>query len=1074
IEGETASSSQAVAVTQWDSGNITGVELIEAHLTVGSDQRNNISNTDLGDYDSSVSGKMTFHDVNAGALTVDVDAKVNGEEIYVKGGNTYQPDSSGGDTVNTHDIEINGTFDLDSNVVAASGSWDNNGLFIANTGSVSFTGIGAETVSNVASGSFASHFNHFKIDSPGGTGTLTLNDTDVTASGQVKIETGDTLSIASGRKLTQTGSTLVLNGTISGAGRFVYRSATAFPTAGTVSSILVFDAQDGDQTMSNRTYGGQVEVTNNSTTTARNVTMSASTHTLSSNLYVIASTSQNITLVGATNDPTVNITGDLDYTGTAAGSETITSGAGTWTVSGNVNFTDGTFTTEAGNTLIMDGSSKTLTSNAQTLQNLTLSGTITLANAIHTAAGDFSMAGGTITAGTSTVTMTGTANTLTGGGNTLNSLTIDPSSAGTITMQTSNLTVSGTLTITASDKFKIESGRTLTLSGTGTPLSVSGTFEPDDGSTVQYTGSTATVTGTTFGALTLGGTGTYTLPSSSPTIKGNLVVTSGATVASGSATLLFRAGASQSVTDNNGTKQNLGEIAVRASTSGDTTLTLGSAIKIASATIDASQILNADGANTITISSISSPFTVNGTFQPRTGTVQYTGISANIAATKYNNLTLGGAGTYTLPSSGTTTLLGDLVVTSGATVASGSSTLFFREGGSQSVTDNNSTKQNLGEIAVQASTSGNTTLTLASDVRVASVTLDASQTLNANGSNTLTITNADSGGGRPLTASGSFGTFTPSTGTVVFTGNGATSIPVLDYNDLKIQPSANSVTHTFLAGTASVSKTFTVGNGINTGATVTAAANSTGLDVASVSISANTTLTAHASNEFAVGGHWVNNGSFTHSSGTVTFENPRTSSISGVTTFNNLTSTTAGKKIKFGAGQIFTFAGTLTVTGASGNTIKIESTASASQWLANFNNAQSGVTYATIIDSGCNGGTANLTLDGTSVNGGNNGSCWVFPGAAVVENPYTKTQGLGGGASVGGTSGGGIQQTGGTGQGTGGGASEGGGSGGGTPVPPPPGGGGQGTGGGASPVMFDTSWLLGLITWVTQPSSIKF
>ena len=114
--------------------------------------------------------------------------------------------------------------------------------------------------------------------------------------------TGDTLSIGSGKKLTHTGVTLVLNGTLNGStGRFVYRSATAFPTTGTVLGILVFDAQDGNQTMSNRTYGGQVEITNNSTTTARTVTMSAGTHTLSSHLYVVASGSQNITLAGATN-----------------------------------------------------------------------------------------------------------------------------------------------------------------------------------------------------------------------------------------------------------------------------------------------------------------------------------------------------------------------------------------------------------------------------------------------------------------------------------------------------------------------------------------------------------------------------------------------------------------------------------------------------------------------------------------------------------------------------------------------------------------------------------------------------
>jgi len=1212
IEGETASSSQAVAVTKWTSGNITGVELIEGHLSIGSDQRNTITNANLGDYDSSISSKRTFHDVNGTILTVDADAKVNGEELYIKGGNTFQPNSSNGDTINTHDIEINGTFDLDRNVITASGSWDNNGLFIANTGSVSFTGIGAETISNVASVGYGSHFYHLKIKSPGGTGTVTLNDVDVVASGQVKIEAGDTLSLSSGRKLTHTGSTLVLNGTIGGSsGRFVYRSTTAFPTSGTVSSILVFDPQDGNQTMSQRTYGGQVEITNNSTTTGRTVIMGAgSPYTFSNNLYVVASTSQNIILDGATNDPAVvDIAGDLDFTGTGAGGETITSGAGNWQAAGNVNFTDGTFTTESGNTLTMDGTG-TLTSNAQTLQNLEInsSGTVTLAAATHTVAGDLTLSGLGIPVVTgSTITMTGTANTINGGSKTLNNLTIDPSSAGTITMQTSDLTVSGTLTVAANDKFKIESGRTLILSGTGTPLSVSGTFEPDDGSTVQYTGSTATVTATTFGGLTLGGTGAYALSSGNTTIKGDLNITSVATVASSSGTILFRKGTTQTINDANGGASNLGEISVQASSSGDptlltlssnvkiasatvdlsqtldlngtntliiqgsdsgggkvfningtftastgivqytggsatvavpssvynnltlggtgtytlpasnltlrgnlavasgatvtksatnvlifakggggsqsvtdsngtkqdlgeiqvsanggnTTLTLGSPVKISSVSIDTSQTLDANGSNTIELTGNDGVFNNNGIFAPRTGTVQYTGSSADIGASKYGNLTIGGSGTYRGPSSGVTTILGDLGITSGATYASGSATLFFRKGGTQSVTDSNTVKQNFGEIAVQASTSGNTTLTLGGSVKIASATIDASQILDANGSNTLTITNADSGGGAPLTASGSFGTFTPSTGTVVFTGNGATSIPTLDYYSLKVQPSANSATHTFLSGTASVSKTFTVGNGTNTGAVATLDTNNSGLDTASVSISANTTLVADDSSEFTVARNFMNNGAFTHSSGTVTFgAGTGTASVSGTgtMTFNNFTVATPDKKIKFQAGKIFTFAGTFSVAGLSGSTVKIESTASGSQWLAHFNSAQSGVTYATITDSGCDAGTANVTLGATSVNGGNNANCWSFPGPA--ENENTVKHGTGGGVSEGGGSGGGTVQLGGQDQGTGSGGSEGGESGGGTPEPPPPGGGNQGTGGEASPVLFSWwSWL---------------
>jgi len=1026
IEGESASSSQAVAVTKYSgAGNIGGIELMQAHVSIGSDQNNTITNANIALYDSSVSSKRTFYDVSGTTLTVDVDTKVLNDELYISAGDVYQPNAAGGDTVTAGHIEIRGTLTANSNSFTASGSWDDNGTFTADTSTLTMMGI-SQTLD-------ASTFNNLTIN-PSAAGTITASGS-FTVSGTLTMTTG-TLSIPSGATITHSGATFTFTaGTISGAGTLKETgSGFTFPTGGTISSILTMDTTNGNQTLSARTYGGAVNIDNSGATNGRTVSLGAGAHTYSSALTILSSGTGSVELTGATNAPAVGVTGDFTFT-SGGGTKTLTPGAGTWTMSGSVNLTNGTLTNSVGNTLSMIGTG-TLTTASQTLRNVSLAGTsITLANATHTINGNLTLGGTTLTPGSSTIVLSSISASLIGGGKTLNNLTIDPSSAGTITMQTSNLTVSGTLTIAASDKFKIESGRTLTLSSTGTPLSISGTFEPDDGSIVQYSGTSATVTSTTFGGLTLGGTGTYTLPSSgTPTINGNLVITSGATVASGSATILFRAGTTQSITDNNGTKQNLGEIAVQASTSGNTTLTLGSSIKIASATIDVSQTLNANGSNTITISSISNPFTVNGIFKPSTGTIKYTGTTVNITPTKYASISFGGSGTYTGPSSGTTTILGNLAITSGATYASGSSTLFFRKGGSQSITDNNTVKQNLGEIAVQASTSGNTTLTLGGSIKIASATVDASQTLNANGSNTLTIT----GIGSPLTVPG---TFTRSTGTVTFIGPGATNIPGLNYYDLNIQPSADSATHTFLAGTASVSKTFTVGNGTNTGTTITAAANATSLDVASVSISANTTLIANASQEFTVGGHWLNNGSFTHSSGTVTFAFANTASISGATTFNNLTSTAAGKKLKFKPGPTFGIAGTLAITGADGNTVKIESTASGSQWFVNFSGAQSAVTYATIRDSGCAADSAEVTLGTGMVNGGNNGTCWFRVSVTPI--------GDAGGFPGGGQSGDGSQQGGGgqgapIGDGSGGGSQQGGGS--------------SGGGGGATPILFDHFW----------------
>ena len=83
----------------------------------------------------------------------------------------------------------------------------------------------------------------------------------------------------------------------------------------------------------------------------------------------------------------------------------------------NVDLTAGTLTATATNTLIMDGTTKTLTQNSQTLQNVTLSGTITMATG-HPVNGNLTLSG-TITCTGLQRTMTGNANDLIGGGNTL-------------------------------------------------------------------------------------------------------------------------------------------------------------------------------------------------------------------------------------------------------------------------------------------------------------------------------------------------------------------------------------------------------------------------------------------------------------------------------------------------------------------------------------------------------------------------------------------------------------------------------------------------------------------------------
>ena len=266
---------------------------------------------------------------------------------------------------------------------------------------------------------------------------------------------------------------------------------------------------------------------------------------------------------------------------------------------------------------------------------------------------------------------------------------------------------------------------------------------------------------------------------------------------------------------------------------------------------------------------------------------------------------------------------------------------------------------------------------------------------------------------------------------------------------VEVLPSSTT-TVTSGAATTTITNNLTINGG-----TVDANSNNAALTVSgNVAIASGGTFLAPSSSAFSIAGNFTNNGTFTSDNGTITFaSSSAVSTISGTsTTFSNFTSTAAGKTIKFQANSgnlpVFTVAGTMTLTGSNGNNINLQSGTATIQWLVNFSGAQSAITYVTITDSGCVGGSANVALDSTATNGGDNGACWVFPGAVIIYHYYG---GGAGGSSVPIDNGQGTTTLN-TGSGNpsegGGGGSTGGGSGGGSGSG---GGGGEGGGGGASP-----------------------
>jgi len=115
----------------------------------------------------------------------------------------------------------------------------------------------------------------------------------------------------------------------------------------------------------------------------------------------------------------------------------------------------------------------------------------------------------------------------------------------------------------------------------------------------------------------------------------------------------------------------------------------------------------------------------------------------------------------------------------------------------------------------------------------------------------------------------------------------------------------------------------------------------------------------------------VSGGTFTHNSGTVTLNSASTATLdapSGGLTFWDLESITAGKVLQFSAGDTFNIAGTLTLTGASGNLITLESTSAGTRW--NVNPTGRDISFVDVADSYNTSGT--LIDPTSSTNGGNN------------------------------------------------------------------------------------------------------
>jgi len=225
-----AEANEAVGVTRYDGlGPITGMTLYERHLAIGSDDHPTISNTDLAYFDYSVSGdEDILHDVDINNdlyVCATGQATCGNEQLWVQDGSVFEPATSTSEFVYTHDVDIEGTIEGDSNTFEVSGSWTNEGIFNADGSSVVFD---ATSTSESIDSSSATTSSFYDVTFGQGASTATwslsspldVNGSLTLASGTFAPGAGYTISVAedltveSAGVFTKNTGTTTLDGTL--------------------------------------------------------------------------------------------------------------------------------------------------------------------------------------------------------------------------------------------------------------------------------------------------------------------------------------------------------------------------------------------------------------------------------------------------------------------------------------------------------------------------------------------------------------------------------------------------------------------------------------------------------------------------------------------------------------------------------------------------------------------------------------------------------------------------------------------------------------------------------------------
>lgn len=558
------------------------------------------------------------------------------DNLTINGGTT----TLGAALTVTGNISITtGTLSANNLNLGVGGNWTNNvstAAFTAGTGSVAFNGANAQAIG----GSFATTFNNLAISNTGNTVTSGVN---ASVAGNLSVSSGtfDLGSFTANRN--SAGGTL----TVSNNATLKIGGINTFPTNYATNNLVVASTVEysgTNQTVANQTYGN-LKLSSSSGAAVK--TFPGTSLTVVGNLSsgLGAGTSVSFT---AASDITVNGNLSLGASTTFNGSSYSHSIGGNWLNNGIFNGNTGTVT--------FTGSGATVSgSGTQVFNNLTVaasavsfsSGNIALTgNLATTGSGSFSQAPG------GTLSMTGAGTTISGSGISLDNLTVSGSvSTATSLSLSGNLSVSGsfsasagTVTLAGASKIMVGAGTksfaVLSVTGSITTdanfsissaLTISGSLSASAG-TATFTGTSSLSGSANLFNTTLNGTSLQLSTNSTLGIANVLTITAG--------TLNVTSSAPNTVNFNGTGNQNINGV-----TYDNLILSNGnSKTAIAGITVN-NNITIATGTTFVAGSfthSINNDWNNSGTFSAGTSTIQFLGNhNTNInGATTFNILTV--------------------------------------------------------------------------------------------------------------------------------------------------------------------------------------------------------------------------------------------------------------------------------------------------------------------------------------------------------------------------------------------------------------------------------------------------